>query len=163
MKQYKLKAALTALSKEPDSQKSPKAKRILAGVDAHLRAYHAARKIDNAAIGAVAKFRSQEALLLFIEKQLEQAQEVVVLYEAGPLGYVLYRTQQARGISCYVTGSDSTQLKRLGQAPFLGTLRIFQRQRSTAGHLAIPARDPPLVGEAGPRALQEKIRNSGHL
>jgi hypothetical protein len=30
MKEYKLKAAPTALSKEPDSQKSPKAKRILA-------------------------------------------------------------------------------------------------------------------------------------
>jgi transposase len=111
MKQYRLKAAPTALSKEPDSQKGPKAKRILVGVDAHLRAYHAARKIDNAAIGAVAKFPSQEALLLFIEKQLEQAQEVVVLYEAGPLGYVLYRALEARGISCYVTGSDSTQQK----------------------------------------------------
>jgi hypothetical protein len=33
--------------------------------------------------------------LVFIEKELEQAEEVVVAYEAGPLGYVLYRAIQA--------------------------------------------------------------------
>ena len=112
MKQYRLKAAPTALSKRQDGQKSAKAKRILVGVDAHLRSYHAARKIDNAAIGAVAKFQSQEGLLLFIEKQLEQAQEVVVAYEAGPLGYVLYRALEAGGIRCYVTGPDSSQQQK---------------------------------------------------
>ena len=112
IKQYRLKAVPTALSKGQDSQKSAKAKRILVGVDAHLRGYHAARKIDNAAIGAVAKFRSQEGLLLFIAKQLEQAEEVVVAYEAGPLGYVLYRALEADGIRCYVTGPDSSEQQR---------------------------------------------------
>ena len=112
MKHYRLKAAPAALSKGQDSQNSAKAKRILVGVDAHLRGYHAARKIDNAAIGAVAKFRSQEGLLLFIEKQLEQAEQVVVAYEAGPLGYVLHRALEAGGIRCYVTGPDSRQQQR---------------------------------------------------
>jgi hypothetical protein len=54
MKEYRLKAIPIALSKEQKSQKCAKAKRILVGVDAHLRSYYAARKIDNAAIGAVA-------------------------------------------------------------------------------------------------------------
>src|ERR1700739_3392496 len=44
---YKLKAAPTAVSKEGNSQKGPKANRILIGVDAHLKSYQAAHKIDN--------------------------------------------------------------------------------------------------------------------
>ena len=56
------------------------------GVDVHLKSYQPACKIDNSAIGAVAKFRSQTELLLHIEKQRQAAEEVVVVYEAGPLG-----------------------------------------------------------------------------
>src|SRR6516165_5101574 len=66
---YCLKAAPTATSKEQKSQNSPKAKRIVLGVDVHLRSYQAARKIDNSAIGPVATFRSQAELLLHIENQ----------------------------------------------------------------------------------------------
>ena len=109
IKNYSLKTAPTALSKEQKSQKSPKAKRIVIGVDVHLKSYHAACKIDNGAIGVVAKFRNQPELLLHIEKQRQVAEEVVVVYEAGPLGYVLYRELEAHGVRCYVTGSESTQ------------------------------------------------------
>ena len=112
MKQYKLKAAPTAISKEQKNQNGAKAKRIVLGVDVHLKSYQAARKIDNSAIGAVAKFRSQEGLLLHIEKQLKQAEEVVVVYVAGPLGYSLYRELEARGVSCYVCGFDSREQQR---------------------------------------------------
>ena len=108
---YSLKTASTALSKEQKSQNSPKAKRIVIGVDVHLKSYQAARKIDNGVIGVVAKFRSQTELLLHIEKQLKAAEEVVVVYEAGPLGYVLYRELEAHGIRCYVCASESTQQK----------------------------------------------------
>ena len=107
MNYYNLKAAPTALSKEQKSQNSPKAKRIVMGVDVHLRSYQAARKIDNSAIGPVATFRSQAELLLHIENQRKLAEEVAVVYEAGPLGYVLYRELEGRGIGCYVCGPDS--------------------------------------------------------
>ena len=83
---YKLKAAPTAVSKEQNSQKEPKANRIALGVDAHLKSYQAARKIDKGAVGVAQTFRSKAALLLYLEKQREQSKEVVVLYEAGPLG-----------------------------------------------------------------------------
>src|SRR5215469_14472427 len=102
MKQYSLKTAPTATSKEQKSQNRPKAKRMVIGVDVHLKSYHAACKIDNGAIGAVTKFRSQTELLLYIEKQRQAAEEVVAVYEAGPLGYVLYRELEAHGIKCYV-------------------------------------------------------------
>jgi hypothetical protein len=88
MNKSTLEAAPTAGAKELKNQKRAKANRIVIGTDVHLRSYQAARKIDNAAVGAVAKFRSQEELLLWVEKQKEQAEEVVVVYESGPLGYV---------------------------------------------------------------------------
>src|SRR5260221_10501994 len=102
MNEYKLKAAPTAVSKEQNSQKNPKANRILIGVDAHLKSYQAARKIDNGAVGGAQTFRSKEALLLYVEKQREQAKEVVVVYEAGPLGYTLYRQLKDMGVECLV-------------------------------------------------------------
>ena len=112
MKQYTLEATPVASAKQLKDQKTPKAKRIAVGSDVHLRGYQAARKVDNAAIGAVANFRSETELLLYIEKQCEQAEEVVVAYEAGPLGYGLYRKLTARGIKCLVCVPDSTQQKK---------------------------------------------------
>jgi transposase len=112
MIEYKLKAAPTAVSKEQNSQREPKANRIALGVDAHLKSYQAARKIDNGAVGVAQSFRSKEALLLYAEKQREQAKEVVVLYEAGPLGYTLYRELKAKGIDCLVCAPRSGEQKR---------------------------------------------------
>ena len=87
---YTLKAAPAANANELKNNNKPaKAKRILVGCDAHLRGYQAARKVDEGTIGVVDNFRSEEALLLYIEKQREQAEQVVVVYEAGPLGYTL--------------------------------------------------------------------------
>src|SRR5262252_3698932 len=111
-KQYTLEATLVASAKELKDQKTPKAKRIAVGTDVHLRGYQAARKVDNAAIGAVANFRSEAELLLYVDKQSEQAEEVVVVYEAGPLGYGLYRKLTARGVKCLVCALDSSQQKR---------------------------------------------------
>ena len=109
---YKLKAAPTAVSKEQNSQKQPKANRIVIGVDAHLKSYQAARKIDNGAVGVAQTLRSKEALLLYVEQQREQAKEVVVLYEAGPLGFTLYRELKAMGIECLVCAPRSGEQKR---------------------------------------------------
>jgi transposase len=112
MNEYKLKAAPTTISKEQNRQKEPKANRIVIGVDAHLKSYEAARKIDNGAVGVGQSFRSKEALLLYVEKQREQAQEVAVVYEAGPLGYTLYRELKANGIECLVCAPRSGEQKR---------------------------------------------------
>ena len=50
---YTLKAAPAASAIELKSEKTAKAKRILLGVDVHLRGYQAARKVDNGVIGVV--------------------------------------------------------------------------------------------------------------
>src|SRR5258708_27316663 len=112
MKNNKLKAAQPAISQEQKGQKGSKAKRILIGVDAHLKSYEAASKIDNGAVGVAQSFRSKEAFLLYVEKQREQAEEVVVLYEAGPLGYTLYRELKASDIECLVCAPRSGEQKR---------------------------------------------------
>src|SRR5258707_14293013 len=98
MNEYKLKAAPTAVSKEGNSQKEAKANRIAIGGDAHLKSYQAARKIDNGAVGGGQTFRNKKALLLYAEKQREQAKEVEVVYESGPLGYTLYRLVKYIGV-----------------------------------------------------------------
>ena len=112
MKMNAIKAAPAASTIALKNEKSAKAKRILIGTDVHLRGYQAARKVDNGVIGVVENFRSVEALLLYVEKQCERAEQVVVVYEAGPLGFTLYRMLKARGVLCYVCAPDSTEQQR---------------------------------------------------
>ena len=112
MKIYNLKAAPVASVKELKDEKRPKAKQILLGADVHLRGYQVGRKIDHAVVGVVESFRSEEALLLFVQKQLERAERVVLVYEAGPLGYSLYRKLKALGVECYVCAADSSEQQR---------------------------------------------------
>jgi hypothetical protein len=110
---YTLKAAPAASAVElKNNNKSTKAKRILVGCDVHLRGYQAARKVDDSTIGVVDNFRSEEALLLYIEKQREQAEQVVLVYEAGPLGFTLYPKLTATGVLCYVGAPDSSQQRK---------------------------------------------------
>ena len=78
----------------------------------HLKSYQAAHKIDNGAVGVAQTFGSKEALWLYVEKQQELAKEVVVLYEAGPLGYKLYRELKASAIECLVCAPRSGEQKR---------------------------------------------------
>jgi len=112
MKTYILKAAPTACAVEQKNEKRPKAKQILLGADTHLRGYQVGRKIDHAVVGVVENFRSEDALLLFAQKQLERAERVVVVYEAGPFGYSLYRKLKALGVECYVCAPDSSEQQR---------------------------------------------------
>src|SRR5260370_8967934 len=112
MTKYKLKAPPTAVNTEGNSQTEAKANGIAIGVDAHLKSYQAARKIDNGAVGVAQTLRSKEALLLYVEKQRGQAKEVVVVYEAGPLGYTLYRQLKAMGLECLVCAPRSGEQKR---------------------------------------------------
>ena len=107
-----VEAAPTAGAEELKSEKSAKAKRILMGVDVHLRGYQSARKVDNGVIGAVETCRSEVELLLHVQKQRQRAEQVVVVYEAGPLGYTLYRKLTAAGVLCYVCAPDSADQRR---------------------------------------------------
>jgi hypothetical protein len=98
MKNYQLKSALAEeVSENNNAPKQQKAKQIFLGIDAHLARNQVARKKDNGGIQAVQSFGFEE-LLLFAQKQLNLAEEVYAVYEAGPLGYVLYRRLRELGI-----------------------------------------------------------------
>jgi transposase len=85
--------------------KRVKAKQIFLGIDAHLARNQVARKIDNGGIQAVQSL-SFEELLLFAQKQLSLGEEVYAVYEAGPLGYVLYRRLRELGIKALVCAPE---------------------------------------------------------
>jgi transposase len=57
----------------------------------------------------LSNLRSETEVVLYVQKQLEQADEVVVVYEAGPLGYGLYRKLTALGVKCLVCAADRSQ------------------------------------------------------
>ena len=125
-----------------NTQGEKKAKRIVLGIDVHRRGYQVARKEDNLAIGPVQSFRSQPELLLYIEKLCKRAEQIEVVYEAGPLGYTLYRELSARGISCRVCAADnspttsperkrSTKLSTTNHKPFFQKFRATHVARKT--------------------------------
>src|ERR1700739_1064778 len=91
-----------------NAPKRVKAKEIFLGIDAHLRSNQVARKIDNSAIGPVQNLGFEE-LLLFAHKQLSLAERVYAVYEAGPLGYVLYRRLRELGIEALVCAPESLE------------------------------------------------------
>src|SRR5260221_14169518 len=101
MKKNTIGTALSVGAEELKNQKAGKGKRIVMASDVHLRGYQVARKIDNGPIGPVANLRSQEELLLYVEKQKDQAEEVVLVYKVEELGYGLYLGLQGWGVACF--------------------------------------------------------------
>ena len=93
------------MSKTTKSETTTKAKVIYLGIDAHLDKYVVVRQIDGLSPQPAQTFRSEKALLLWVAKQQKAASEVVACYEAGPLGFVLYRHLLAMGVICYVVAA----------------------------------------------------------
>jgi len=110
MKEYLLKpiTETAAQARQTKGQKGKIAKQILLGIDAHLKGYQLCRKIDAGGLQPVQSF-SLEKLLLFGYKQLGLAEKVYAVYEAGPLGYVLYRKLRELGIEAMVCAPESLE------------------------------------------------------
>jgi transposase len=101
----KQNSTLAEQASNNDAPKRAKAKQIFLGIDAHLRSYEVAIKRDNGAIQAAQRFGLSE-LLLYAHKQLQWAEAVYAVYEAGPLGYVLYRQLKELGIKASVSAPE---------------------------------------------------------
>jgi transposase len=99
-------SALTEEVSKNNDPKQVKAKQIFLGIDAHMARNQVARKKDKGGIQAVQSLSFFEELLLFAQKQLSLAEEVYAVYEAGPLGYVLYRRLRELGIRAYVSAPE---------------------------------------------------------
>jgi len=107
MKEYQLTPITETAeqAKEAKGQKGKIAKQILLGIDAHENSYQVGRKIDAGGIQPVQSFKPDK-LLVFVAKQLQLAEKVYVVYEAGPLGYVLYRKLKALGVEAMVCAPE---------------------------------------------------------
>ena len=107
MKIYKLRPITETAEqvKETNGQKAKIAKQILLGIDAHQNSYQVGRKIDAGGIQPVQSFRHDE-LLVFAYKQLQLAEKVYAVYEAGPLGYGLYRELKDLGVEALVCAPE---------------------------------------------------------
>ena len=78
---------------------------IKLGVDTHGGSYTLSRMIDNQGLQPPQKM-APEAFLEFLKKQVMLAQRVVMVYEAGPYGYALYRQATALGVECLVCAPE---------------------------------------------------------
>jgi len=78
-----------------------KAKTIKLGIDVHLGRYVVVRIIDGGTPQPPQRFTPPE-FLLWMAKQLIQAEKVFTCYEAGPFGYGLHRKLEKLGAANYV-------------------------------------------------------------
>lgn len=107
MKNYQLRpiTEMAEQAKETKGKKVKIAKQILLGIDAHQNGYQVGRKIDAGGIQPVQSFRFDK-LLLFAFKQVQLAEKVYAVYEAGPLGYELYRKLKELGVEALVCAPE---------------------------------------------------------
>src|SRR6516165_3248628 len=107
MKQYRLTPITETAEQviEKEGQKGKIAKQILLGIDAHEHSYQVARKIDACGIQPVQSFKPDK-FLDFVVKQQQLAEKVYAVYEAGPLGYVLYRQLKVLGVEAMVCAPE---------------------------------------------------------
>ena len=79
--------------------------RIKLGVDTHGGQYTFARMIDHLGMQPTQKL-PPHAFPAFLQKQLALADRVVMVYEAGPYGFALYRQATALGVECLVCAPE---------------------------------------------------------
>jgi transposase len=87
----------TNTHKVTSTQNLAKAKTIKLGIDVHADSYRVVRQVDHATPQPAQKFTPKD-FLVWVRKQLDQADQVHSCYEAGPLGYGLHRALLALGI-----------------------------------------------------------------
>jgi transposase len=78
---------------------------IKLGVDTHAGQYTVARMVDHAGMQPTQSLTPQ-AFLQFLQKQLQLARRVVMVYEAGPYGFSLYRQATELGAECLVCAPE---------------------------------------------------------
>src|SRR6516165_1346259 len=107
MKTYQLKPITETAEQATtaNAQKGKIAKEIFLGIDAHENSYQVGRKIDAGGIQPVQSFKPDK-LLGFVARQLQLAEKVYAVYEAGPLGYVLYRQLKELGLEAMVCAPE---------------------------------------------------------
>jgi transposase len=131
---------------------------IKLGVDTHGGQYTFARMIDNLGSQPPQKL-TPEAFLQFLQKQLKLARRVVMVYEAGPYGFALYRQATAMGVECHVCAPERLSRGRKRVNDKIDARELLNRlDRHLAGNTAALrlVRVPTLEQELSRRQARER-------
>jgi transposase len=131
---------------------------IKLGVDTHAGQYTFARMIDNLGCQP-AQSLTPEAFLEFLKKQLTLANRVVVLYEAGPYGFSLYRQATGLGAECLVSAPERLSRGRKRVTDKIDARELLNRlDRHLAGNDAAVrlVRPPTIEQEMSRRQARER-------
>jgi transposase len=85
----------------PDSETQVRVQRLKLGVDWHAEHFRVVRMCDGQSPQPAQRF-TPASFLLFVQKQLTLADQIFVVYEAGPGGFHLHRQLTALGVTVYV-------------------------------------------------------------
>jgi len=131
---------------------------IKLGVDSHAGQYTFARMIDHCGVQPPQSM-TPEAFLQFLAKQRSSAKRVVMVYEAGPYGFSLYRQATELGVECLVCAPErlSRGRKRVNDKidarELLSRLDRYLAGNTTALRLIRP---PTLQQEMSRRLARER-------
>ena len=149
--------------REGDVSTQPQEKRyevIKLGVDSHGGQYTFARMIDQ--LGSrPPQSLSPEAFIDFLKKQLALAQHVVMVYEAGPYGFSLYRQARELGVECLVCAPERLSRGRKRANDKIDARELLSRlDRHLAGNDAALRRVQPPSIEQEMSRRQARERNT---
>ena len=88
------------MSESKKTEATEKAEVIYLGIDAHLEKYVVIRQFDALTPQPAQSFRKEATLCNWVIKQQKRSKRVVCCYEAGPLGFILYRALTELGVTC---------------------------------------------------------------
>jgi len=121
---------------------------ILLGVDTHGSQYTFARKVDNQGCQPPQELVPQK-FLEFLQKQTAMANRVVMVYEAGPYGFALYRQATELGAECLVCAPERLNRGRRRVNDKIDGKELLSRlDRHLAGNdTALRLVRPPTIGQ----------------
>jgi transposase len=131
---------------------------IKLGVDTHAGQYTLARMVDHSGTQPTQSM-SPEAFLQFLKKQKTLARRVVMVYEAGPYGFSLYRQASELGVECLVCAPERLSRGRKRVNDKIDARELLSRlDRHLAGNTTALrlVRPPTLQQEMSRRVARER-------
>jgi len=131
---------------------------IKLGVDCHGAQHTFARMIDQLGCQP-SQSLAPEAFIDFLKKQLTLARRVVMVYEAGPYGFSLYRQASALGVECLVCAPERLSRGRKRVNDKIDARELLNRlDRHLAGNDAALrlVRPPSIEQEMSRRQARER-------
>jgi transposase len=133
---------------------------IKLGVDTHAGQYTFARMMDHCGVQPTQSL-SPTAFLAFLEKQRALGKRVVMVYEAGPYGFSLYRQATELGIECLVCAPERLSRGRKRANDKIDARELLCRlDRHLAGNTTALRLVRPLTLEQEMSRRQARERNT---